>query len=232
MHRIDTAGSINGAFDEGNPAIGQRATRVGAVWLNDLQENIMAVLLEGAIAPVKGRATDLRDAIKAIATGILGTGGGGGGVAGVPTNRRIDTAGLLTGGGDLSADRTFTVPKASAAEVQGGVEDAKAVTPLAMRGALAGIAGGEVSIFGAVIFKAGRVDGAYSEGAVYTGFATAFPNGCIAVVSTAINTTGSGVRDIWTQVISFGPAGFTTQFQYGGGQGNNIDGFTWIAIGY
>lgn len=47
----------------------------------------------------------------------------------------ITAGGLATGGGDLSAGRTITVPKASDAEVVTGTEDAKAVTPKGVKAA-------------------------------------------------------------------------------------------------
>ena len=40
MERID---SIDGLFHEGNPATGQKGTKVTAVWLNDLQESVIAM---------------------------------------------------------------------------------------------------------------------------------------------------------------------------------------------
>lgn len=49
--------------------------------------------------------------------------------------RTVSAAGLATGGGSLSADRTITVPKASGAEAVTGTDDAKAVTPLALKSA-------------------------------------------------------------------------------------------------
>ena len=55
---------------------------------------------------------------------------GGGGPAGVPTTRLISAAGLATGGGDLSADRTITVPAATQAEAETGLDDSKSMTPL------------------------------------------------------------------------------------------------------
>ncbi|HEX7126428.1 MAG TPA: hypothetical protein VF406_11770 [Thermodesulfobacteriota bacterium] len=64
MHRIDGFGHVGNLFTEGDPQIGQPATRVTDDWLNDVQENLMAVLLDGGIAPTKGRAEDLRDAIR------------------------------------------------------------------------------------------------------------------------------------------------------------------------
>jgi hypothetical protein len=49
---------------------------------------------------------------------------------GVPPARQIQTSGLATGGGDLSADRTIDVPAASQAEAEGGTDNAKVMTPL------------------------------------------------------------------------------------------------------
>lgn len=44
--------------------------------------------------------------------------------------RTIVGAGLATGGGDLSADRTITVPKSSQGEAEAATDDASAMTPL------------------------------------------------------------------------------------------------------
>jgi hypothetical protein len=46
-----------------------------------------------------------------------------------PTSRSIGVAGLATGGGDLSADRTITVSVASQAEAEAGTATDKAMTP-------------------------------------------------------------------------------------------------------
>ena len=48
----------------------------------------------------------------------------------IPSTRLISAAGLATGGGDLSADRTITVPKATIADALAGENDTKALTPL------------------------------------------------------------------------------------------------------
>lgn len=51
----------------------------------------------------------------------------------VATTRTIGVGGLATGGGDLSANRTITVPKASEAEGAAGTDDAKAMTSLSSK---------------------------------------------------------------------------------------------------
>jgi hypothetical protein len=46
--------------------------------------------------------------------------------------RQILSAGLASGGGDLSADRTINVPKASVADAHAGTSDVAALTPLGL----------------------------------------------------------------------------------------------------
>ncbi|MFF9549411.1 gp53-like domain-containing protein [Methylobacterium fujisawaense] len=61
---------------------------------------------------------------------------GAGGNQGVPPSRQILTGGLATGGGDLTADRTITVPKATQTDVATGTDDAKALTSFSIAAAL------------------------------------------------------------------------------------------------
>jgi hypothetical protein len=68
----------------------------------------------------------------------------------------ISAAGLATGGGDLSADRTITVTAASSAEVVTGTETGKAVTPSALTGAVA--AGQRVAQKGSDIASSSSID--------------------------------------------------------------------------
>lgn len=230
MHAIDTPGSVAGHFSDGNPATGIAGTILGAAWLDDLQGNLLQVLAEGGIAPTKGRIEDLADAIVAIVAGAVGTGG-----ASVPTDRQITGGGLVTGGGNLSANRELDVAKASAAEIGAGTEDGKAITPAGLFAALSGGLGGGSQFsfqFGPIVFKAGVGPGA-NESTVYTPFEVPFPNSCVAVVSNAINTAGSTTRDIWTQLQSWNANGFTTVLQLGGGGTTNIiNGFIWMALGH
>lgn len=51
--------------------------------------------------------------------------------------RSVTGAGLASGGGALTADRAITVPKASQAQAEAGVDDATAMTPLRTRQAIA-----------------------------------------------------------------------------------------------
>lgn len=175
MHRIDGPGHVNNQFNEGNPNIGQQATMVTAAFMNALQEEIAHVVEEAGIELDKATNTQLYAALVALIAGVVGDGEGA-----VPTTRTITAAGLATGGGDLAADRTITVLKASAAEVAAGTNDTKAVTPLALQGGagaslMAGV--GYKTIFG-LIFQWGT----YTVGAnssVNVTLPTAFPTMCV-----------------------------------------------------
>lgn len=57
--------------------------------------------------------------------------------AGVASSRTITAAGLITGGGDMSADRTVTVTAAVAADVRTGTSVATAMTPKSLADAMA-----------------------------------------------------------------------------------------------
>lgn len=72
MHRIDGPGAtVDNKFTDGDPVGGVQATMVTDDWLNDVQENIMAVLVAAGVAPTKGRAADLLDSIKKLTPGRL-----------------------------------------------------------------------------------------------------------------------------------------------------------------
>lgn len=129
MHRIDSSGHVDNKFQPGNPAIGQIATLIAADWLNAMQEAICRVIELANIDLEKGNDQQLYDAIVALISGIVGDGSGA-----VPTTRLVSTSGLASGGGDLAANRTIDVPKASQAEVSALTIDNKAVTPLALAG--------------------------------------------------------------------------------------------------
>jgi len=79
MHRIDSPSATSDKkFTEGSPSASIPATVVTDDWLNDVQENICAVIEGASIPLVKGEADQLLKAIQAIiaASNPPGTGGG------------------------------------------------------------------------------------------------------------------------------------------------------------
>jgi hypothetical protein len=175
MHKTDAPGHVGNLFSDGNPAVGQQATMVDAAWLNGVQESLRYLVEQANLPLIKGDYTKVYAAIVAIATGAAGAGGGS-----VPTARQILAAGLAAGGGDLTANRTITVPKASAAEVAAGVRDDVAVTPLALLGGqgarlLAGV--GYATLFG-LILQWGTATLSANSSANVT-LPIAFPSQCV-----------------------------------------------------
>ncbi len=63
MHRIDQPGHVNNRFVNGNPETGQLPTRVGADWLNAVQEEIANTIVGAGIELDKTSNTQLREAI-------------------------------------------------------------------------------------------------------------------------------------------------------------------------
>lgn len=65
MHRIDSPSATpDEMFTDGSPSGGVPATTVTADWLNDLQENICALITATGLTLTKGRAFDLLDAVR------------------------------------------------------------------------------------------------------------------------------------------------------------------------
>jgi hypothetical protein len=122
------AAGTPGWFTGGDPTIPQAATTVTADWANMIQAEAEAVVIDGGLTPSKTTFTQLRDAIRAMISAAITAVGSTYALAA----RTITGSGLATGGGDLSGNRTITVPKASASDVTAGTDDSKAVTPLAL----------------------------------------------------------------------------------------------------
>ena len=147
MHRIDTSGNVNNRFHPGNPATGQQATLIDQEWLNAVQEEIVNVILTANIDLEKGTNNQLAAAIVALIAGIVGDGSGA-----VPTTRLVSVSGgLLTGGGNLAADRTIGLAKATTAEAAAQVRDDIVVTPAALAGLV-----GFSTVGGAIIASLGN----------------------------------------------------------------------------
>ncbi len=72
-----------------------------------------------------------------------------------PSTRAITGGGLVTGGGDLSADRVLTVPVATQAQAETGTDNATAMTPLRVKQAIAQQTATGVVPAGTVILHAG-----------------------------------------------------------------------------
>ena len=172
MHRINTSGSVSGAFNDGNPAIGQQATVVDAAWLNSVQEEIVAVIV-GAGLVLGNHDHQLYDALTALIAGVVGTGGGS-----VPTTRNVLGAGLLAGqGGTLVADRTFTLTPATPAEAAAQVLNTVPLTPASLVG-LIGLTGSVLKLGNAILMIASGT--ANANGTTIISLPDTFPTAAVA----------------------------------------------------
>ncbi|MFN4328293.1 MAG: gp53-like domain-containing protein [Limnobacter sp.] len=105
MHRIDAAGFAPGnLFTDGNPATGTPATVVDAVWLNDIQENLIRFIENLGVTPVSGNFDQL---IEAISTRAIQRNAPAVAVAGGTANAL--TASFTPAVATLTAGMTFTV---------------------------------------------------------------------------------------------------------------------------
>jgi hypothetical protein len=75
MYRIDSPGSVDGHWQPPNPKTGAKGTVIAYDWLDELQEEAIAIVVAGGGTPTKGNRTQLVDAIAA----MIAAGGGGGG---------------------------------------------------------------------------------------------------------------------------------------------------------
>ncbi|MBD3728773.1 MAG: hypothetical protein IE933_03625 [Sphingomonadales bacterium] len=229
MHRIDTPGSVDGKFQDGNPAIGQQATQLLSAWFNDVQETLAYVIEQQGIVLEKGDNTQLRAAIIALIAGVVGDGAGA-----VPTTRTVTGAGLLAGqGGALAADLIFTLAKAAAADLIAGADDAKVATPLGIAQAFAPVLGTN-SYWrgpGGILFQTGKLRGAFSEGSVSITFPTTFTTACAGIIPVAVNQAGNNDYDINCQNVSQSNSGAVIFFNYDGSGANTISGLDYIAFG-
>lgn len=155
------------------------------------------------------------------------------------TARTITGAGLVGGGGDLSANRVLGVDAASAAETAAGLIASKAVTPQGLIGALTQLGGWDAGnalfrIPGTpIIVMTGAMRALVTtELAAPIVFPVAFPNACLWVGPISYIAADSNVRDLFVQMRERTQTGFNVFFQASDDNDNRADGFDWIAFGY
>jgi len=149
-------------------------------------------------------------------------------------SRTVYGSGLVKGGGDLTANRTFTVDGATAADVRSGTRTDVAVTPAALRGA--GTAtftengrrvspDGFVEIWGVSPARA-------TEGPFSLQFDPPFPNACfgIATMTRNVNQTVEGLTSI--QEVGLSPSRADLFAQNHTNNLTEVGGFRWRAWGY
>jgi len=234
MHRIDGPGAtVDNKFTDGDPVGGVPATVVTDDWLNDVQENIMAVLAAAGITPTKGRAADLLDSISGrfIGTKVFFASGsyiptagmkkarvrelgGGGGGGGAPITA-AGNVGLGAGGhAGAYAEGVFTAAQIGASQVVtvGGGGAGSTGT---------GATGGATS-FGALLVAAGGIGGGSAGNAAPP---ISNGNGGSAATSSGGNLNAVGqlstIGLAFTVSVGYSGSGAASAFGAGGGAVNS-----------
>ena len=74
MDRIDTVGATaESQFTVGNPIAGVPATVLGDVYLNDVQEELLAVIESAGLTPTRGVQTQILEAVLALVANEINT---------------------------------------------------------------------------------------------------------------------------------------------------------------
>lgn len=235
MHQIDTATAAPampaadasvaaGFFTGGDPTTATPPTIASAYWLNTVMLELLNVVVAGGLVPARAAYTQVRDAIAHMISTAVGA----------ITARTITGGGLVTGGGDLTANRVLTVVKASAADVLAGANDTKAVTPAALAGNMSLAVNGYYKHPGGFIEQWGYVStAAGSEHSTALPFPIAFPNACLGINFTTINTASSSNGDVTYQEVALNAAGATIFVQSDSSSlSDGAGGFRWRAWGY
>lgn len=128
--------------------------------------------------------------------------------AGVPTTRSVLAAGLATGGGDLSADRTITVTVSSANGVLAGTANDAAISPLALTQAAAFFALTDAST---IAWNAGNgFNAKVTLGGNRTiGAPTSLFDGVVYTLDISQDATGSRIPS-WNAIWDWGSVGAPT----------------------
>jgi len=144
--------------------------------------------------------------------------------------RTITGAGLVSGGGDLSASRTLTVMAATAADVATGAATDRAVTPSALSGLARSLAeNGYATLPGAggLILQWGRFT-ATANGVTNCLFPIAFPTACFSVSVAGGSVGGNDSQDNPPVLVTSGieRSGFSVF-----SADDTADGCAYIAVG-
>lgn len=102
--------------------------------------------------------------------------------------RRISTSGLATGGGDLTDDRTITVPIASPSDVSSGSSNALAITPLGLAPSLSGLASGIVGTASQAANTLGKLEALVASAQSTASNAASAINSILAGASADVDT--------------------------------------------
>lgn len=139
--------------------------------------------------------------------------------------RTITGSGLVTGGGDLSANRTLDVKAATTSTMKTGTATDEALTPAALSGlprSLTQNGSCEFPGTGGLVIKQGRFTAA-ANGSTSVAFDLAFPNECFAVITDG-GLSSASIQDNYVNVLvgTISASGFTAYNNQASYQANYI----------
>ena len=140
----------------------------------------------------------------------------------------ITGGGLVSGGGDLTANRVLTVTECSAADIAAGISADTVVTPRRLGPIVTLFAlNGYIRFFGLQLTW-GRFSAA-ANGATSVIFPLAFQNACFSVVNSGTSTGGTNAQDNDANVVvsTISRTGFSVFSSR-----DPVDANTYIAVGY
>ncbi len=145
------------------------------------------------------------------------------------TARTISGAGLVTGGGNLSANRTLTVTAATLAQALAGSSSSVALTPASLGGFKSSFSQTDyMRLPGGLMLQWGRFTAPANSTTAVT-FPIAFPNACFAV-----QASGTSITDVSSQENT--PVTLTSSITATGfsafASDNEANVATYIAVGY
>lgn len=184
-------------------------------------------------AASQGEAEAGTDGTKALTplsiAGILGQVGGK-----VPNGRVIGGSGLVTGGGDLSANRTLDVAIANASEILAGIENGKAVTPASLAGLPKSLTPNGFYMFpgGLIMQWVAYRNFIPNEMSIYVAWPIVFPNGVLPGSATAWLAAPSITRNLFAQICNQDRFGAQIQLQKITDNEPKLDGFDVLILGY
>lgn len=225
---------VLGPGDVGAPPVGRQVTGGGLITGGgDMSaDRVLQVLIASAADALAGQRNDVAVTPASLASILSAL------AATAQAGRRINTAGLASGGGDLNADRTITVTAATAADVEGLTDNTKALTAAALAGTLRSIGGmGYLRIPGTPliiqwgnILMLGRFKGTdYQNFNQFKAFNISFPHACCQVIHSLLSNPDPGTDQNQTEwVSSWTKDGFTMSNE----NVWNPYQFSYLAIGY
>lgn len=153
--------------------------------------------------------------------------------ASVPGGRRIDGAGLVTGGGDLLANRELRVDAATVAQIVAGIAANVAITPQALANLPQSLTpNGYFTLPGGLIVQWVQYRAAFtSEVAVPIAYPTAFTQAVFYAGVTGYLSVASRFRDLFPQIVEPGLASCFVQLQADDSTDMRLDGFNVLLIG-